>query len=104
MERLGFGNKPMLDITSHDVHKNNIFYLQLKNLKTKETIFSEEIGFYFKVGTQLSLKETHNFICGKMHKTTYMHDPITDVIYTKCIFDKILRTMKRRNLNLAEYL
>ncbi|KAF0703471.1 Envelope fusion protein, partial [Aphis craccivora] len=50
MERLGLGNYPMLKISSYDVINNHSFYLQLKNIKTKEVIVSEEIGHFEKKG------------------------------------------------------
>lgn len=65
MERLGFGKEKMLEISSFDVLKNNIFYIQLRNKKTKEIIISEEMGYHFKTGVQLSLKESYNLICEK---------------------------------------
>jgi hypothetical protein len=60
MERLNLGNYKMLELTSYDVFNNHIFYLQLKNMKTKQIIIQEEIGYADKNGRLLKLVERTN--------------------------------------------
>lgn len=42
----------------------------------------------------LNLEETHSVMCLKKHKLTREHDPKTDVIFTKCMFDYELRKLQ----------
>jgi len=103
MERLNLGNYKMLELTSYDVFNNHIFFLQLKNMKTKQIIGQEEIGYADKNGRLLKLVETHELICNRDHAITYAHDPCTDVILTKCLFDKVIRVCNRKNININDY-
>jgi len=104
MERMGLGHYQMLEIFASDKYNNQEFYLHLRNMSTKEIIISEEIGYVKKKGNMLKLGETHQLICSKSHKITYLHDPSTDVILTKCIFDKLLRIMKRKGLKWRDFI
>jgi hypothetical protein len=90
VERLGLGRYKILELTSYDVFNNKVFYLQLKNMRSKRIIISEEIGHVDKNGLLLKLEETHNLICSTKHRFEYAHDPCTDVELTKCFFDKIM--------------
>lgn len=53
---------------------------------------------YDKSGRLLNLTNAHGVICKKKHGVTCPHDPRTDVIYTKCIFDYIVQNYKYENL------
>jgi len=70
----------------------------LEKLENKQLLFEVDIGSYDKRGRLLNLEETHRLICSKRHKVTYAHDPRTDVILTKCIFDFVIRKYKYENL------
>ena len=104
VERLGLGHYKILELTSYDVFNNKVFYLQLRNMRTKHIIISEEIGHMDKNGRLLKLEETHNLICSKKHRFEYAHDPCTDVELTKCLFDKIVRACRNRNIKICEFL
>ena len=41
----------------------------------------------------LNLMETHDAICNLKHKITHRHEPVTDVIIAKCIFNNIIKKM-----------
>jgi hypothetical protein len=92
----------MLELNASDEYNNQEFYLQLKDISTK-TIISENIGYMNKGGNLLNLGEAHQIICSKSHGITYLHDLTTDVKLTKCIFDKLLRVMTRKGLNMYEF-
>lgn len=104
MRRMGLGGYKMLELIAYDVSNNQEFFLQLKNIKNKEIIVSEGIGNVDKGGSLLNLGETHQLICSKSHVTTHLHDPSTDVALTKCIFDKLLRVMRGKGMNIADYI
>jgi len=88
----------MLNIICYDTSNTQCFYVELENLRTKERICEIELGYYEKRGRLLNLVETHQLICKKKHKVTYAHDPCTDVKYTKCIFDFLIRFYRYENL------
>ncbi|XP_060860295.1 uncharacterized protein LOC132937487 [Metopolophium dirhodum] len=98
LKRLGLTEFPLLNLRCYDKHLNQQFYLQLERVEPKELIFEVEVGHYDKSGRILNLTEGHNLICNKKHKVTHAHDPRTDVIYTKCIFDYVVRIYKYENL------
>jgi hypothetical protein len=102
-ERLGLDRYKMLELTSYDVLNNKVVYLQLKNMRSKQIIVSEEIGKVDKNGRLLKLEETHNLICSKKHHFAYAHDPCTDVKLTKCLFDKTVRACRNRNIKIYEF-
>ncbi|XP_060874006.1 uncharacterized protein LOC132947791, partial [Metopolophium dirhodum] len=97
LKRLGI-RFPLLDMRCYDKYLNRQFYLQLEDVSNKRIIFEIEVGYYDKSGRILNLTESHNLICKKKHKITYAHDPRTDVIYTKCIFDYAVRNYRYENL------
>lgn len=99
LEKLKINKFPILNITCYDKHFNNHFSIQLEKLSTREIVFEVEIGTFPKNGRLLNLEETHNMICSKKHRTTYAHDPRTDVRLTKCIFDFVLRKQGYENLS-----
>lgn len=98
LKRLGLTEFPLLNIRCYDKYLNRQFYLQLERVETKELIFEVEVGYYDKSGRILNLTEGYSLICKKKHKVTHAHDPRTDVIYTKCIFDYAIRIYKYENL------
>ena len=99
MVHLGLGNYTMLELTSYDLFDNRVFYLQLKIMSTKQIIAQEEIGYADKSGRQLCLGETHKLIYNRVHPITYAHDPCTDVILTKCLFDRLIRAYRQKHSN-----
>jgi len=103
VERLGLGRYKILKLTSY-VLNNKVFYLKLKNMRSKRIIIFEEIGHVDKNGLLLKLEETHNIICSKKHRFEYAHGPCTDVELTKCFFDKIIRACRNRNIKIYEFL
>jgi len=96
--KLGIDQYPIFNILCYDTTNTRQFYLQLENLRTRKLIHEIELGNYNKQGRLLNLVETHNLICKKKHKVTYAHDPCTDVKYTKCLFDFIIRDFRYSNL------
>lgn len=91
--RLRLNIKKMLNITSYSDNNDN--YFNLKLLDTTESIdkllYSSRIGYHEKTGRMLNLIETHNLICKINHDITHSHDPVADVIITKCIFNYIIK-------------
>ena len=98
LKRLGITEFPILNLTCFDKYFNKQFYMRLETVNPKTIIFETEVGTYDKSGRTLNLTEAHNLICRKKHKVTHSHDPRTDVIYTKCIFDFVVRNYKYENL------
>lgn len=82
----------MLNMTVYDEYKNSQYYLKLTHSENDELICSHNIGCVEKNGRMLSLSETHSVICTVNHPDiTNTHDPVTDVLYTKCIFNYLIR-------------
>lgn len=71
---------------------SNYFALELKDMRTNVTIHSEDLGFVDKNGRLLNLAETHNLLCRNKHGSN-SHDPVHDVIQTRCIFNFIVERM-----------
>jgi hypothetical protein len=74
-----------------------MFSIILTDVNSKKLIYSEEIGYLNKNGRILSLKEMYNLIC-KIKHITYCHDPVTDVILTKCIFNYIVKKITPKTI------
>jgi len=89
-------NYPILNIRAYDVDNDKQFALQL--MYNKRVITTITLGWAEKNGRMLNLLETHEMCCHKEHNITHAHDPCTDVILTKCLFDKLLRKITYRNL------
>lgn len=85
--RLGFNNYLMLNMTAYDEYNNKHFYLKLYVYDTKKLISTQELGYVNKNGRFLSLSETHHIICNLNHGMLRLHNPATDVLLTKCIFN-----------------
>lgn len=98
LDRLNVSGQIILNMIAYDTWQNYEFDLELINMNNEELIFSTYIGAYQKNGRQLSLTETHSMVCTQRHDITYAHDPCTDVILTKCIFNFIVRRFMFKNL------
>ena len=79
-----------LNITAYSDKNNNEFNLKLTNIETKEVLYSGYIGKINKNGRMLNLLEAHGLVCDMDHHITHCHDPIADVILTKCIFNYVV--------------
>lgn len=74
-------------LTGYDNHNNGYYYLKISNIKNKKITLAEtKIGHFNKKGRLLSLSEAHSMICKTNHISTYLHDPVTDVRLTKCLY------------------
>jgi hypothetical protein len=88
-----------LNLTAYDQQNNGLFYLELTDLERERTIGTTFLGPVNKNGRMLNLTETHNLVCKNIHpQMTIAHDPITDVIMTKCIFNHIFRKIGRHTI------
>ncbi|VVC26952.1 Hypothetical protein CINCED_3A018565 [Cinara cedri] len=56
---------------------------------TGRLIFSRSIGKR-ENGRRLSLSETNDLVCPIQHNITYFHDPVIDIVLTKCLFNYIV--------------
>jgi hypothetical protein len=90
--------KKVLDITNYSFNNDNIFTIILTDVITKKILYTEIIGYVNKNGRVLCLKEVHDLICKVEHDITYCHDPVTDVIFTKCIFNYIIKKITPKKL------
>ncbi|CAI6374828.1 unnamed protein product [Macrosiphum euphorbiae] len=79
----------ILSIRSYDLHNNGSFYFQITILQTKKIIKQAELGQVHKNGRLVDLIDTHNLTCKQTHSNTYSHDPVTEIHYTKCLFNYI---------------
>lgn len=98
LKKLGITEFPLLNITCNDKNLDKNFTIQLEKVENKQIIFEIDIGTFNKNGRLLNVEETHELICGKKHKITHANNPRTNVIYTKCIFDYVIRRCKYENL------
>lgn len=90
----------MLDMTAFSDDNNGNFNLKLLEIGVyKKTLFSTSIGRFNKNGRMLNLSETHAAVCDKNHIISYCHDPVTDVILSKCIFNYIILKFPSRKFN-----
>lgn len=86
-----------LSITNKWDDCNNTFELLLEDMsKNRIEIFKISLKEFNKPGSSsLNLYECHSLICNTTHDNiTCCHDLVTDVIYTKCIFNFIVRSHK----------
>lgn len=74
-------------MTAYDTDNNRVFYLKLINFQSNEIILNHKLSYIIKNGRFVSLKETHDSICDQDHDITYIHDAVSDVKLTKCIFN-----------------
>jgi len=81
----------MLTMRGWDVHNDNQFDLQLIDISTKRTIISIQLGHFSKQGRALKLSEAHKLVCEGDHGATEALDPKTDVLWTRCLFNKLRR-------------
>ncbi|XP_060860377.1 uncharacterized protein LOC132937636 [Metopolophium dirhodum] len=84
-----------LNITVYSDRNNDEFNLKLTNIETKETLYSGYIGKINKNGKMLNLLEAHGLVCNTNHHITHCHDPIADVILTKCVFDYVVAKIRQ---------
>lgn len=85
LTRLGF-NLRVQHLRAYDVENTGRFYLELLR-EDKTVIHTVHIGKYEKTGRLLSLQETHDSLCKQPHTIEHAHDPRTDVLWTKCLFN-----------------
>lgn len=81
----------VLNLTTFNDDGDTAYYLKLINCATGELIGSRKIGNFRKNGRMLSLSEAHSVCCRAVHRITYVHDPVVDVLYTKCVFNYLLK-------------
>jgi len=95
INRLQLNIKKMLNITSYSDNNDNYFHLKLLDItgSTNKLLYSSKIGYHPKNGRMLNLMETHDLICRINHNITHSHDPVADVIITKCLFNYIIKGM-----------
>lgn len=87
LNRLGI-DELILNLSAYDRLNNGEFDLKLINMVTGQTVVIYKLGTVLKLGRLLSLVETHNILCDITHDDiTYAHDPVTDVIFSRCIFN-----------------
>lgn len=99
INRLGITQCKLLNIIGYDTNNDHMFDLQLFDFHNKKLIFSMSTKYFKKKGRLTNLTETHDLICSTKHDdVTYAHDPMTDVIYTKCIFDKLVKKFGIENI------
>jgi len=100
MDRLKIpGVRTYLNITNYSKNNDNQFSLILGNMNnTQQIMYEIDIGYFAKNGRILTLKEAHDIICHKTHEITYCHDPVTDVILTRCIFKYLITKMRPATL------
>jgi hypothetical protein len=92
LQQLNITN-PILNLRVWDIYGDNNFFIQLLN--NKLVIAECPIGHYKKNGRSLSLQEAHNLVCKLKHEE---HDPCTDVIWTRCIFNPPLSTYPEKHI------
>lgn len=73
-------------LSAYDKFNNKNFFLRANFIGEKEIITEIEIGYNEKRGRLLNLMEAHSMVCNINHNSTYVHDPVTDVKMTKCIY------------------
>jgi len=83
-----------LNISAISIRNNDDFILELTNLETKEVLYSGYLGKLNKNGRMLGLSEAHELACDINHNITHCHDPVADVILTKCLFNYIVTKIK----------
>lgn len=90
----------MLNLTARDLSNTGTYTLTLTNFTTRRTLFSIELGPVVTAkGNVLSLFHTHSVFCGRGHFNCIQpHHPITDLQWTRCIFDRLVRKMTYKRL------
>lgn len=74
--------------------RSNYFILKMVDMHTKKVLVMVEIGKLVKLGTNLNLVEAHGIVCKQEHSVSYAHDPVTDVVFTRCLFNYLLNAQK----------
>lgn len=95
IERLKIkGIKKILNMTAYSETDDSSFSIKLIDVRNNKTIHISYIGEYNKKGRMLNLLEAHGLMCDMDHRITHCHDPVADVILTKCIFNVIINRFK----------
>lgn len=95
------GIKNYINITTKYWMYTDTYDLILQDMsKANHVIFTYSLGAYNKRGeSSLNLNECHSLLCRSEHEgIVKCHDPVTNVIYTRCIFDFIITTYKPSKL------
>lgn len=87
LRKLGILND-VYSLECDDLEEKGKFVLYIRLIESKIRLASLPIGNHEKKsGRLLSLEEVHEKCCFTIHKNkTHAHDPMTDIIYTKCLF------------------
>lgn len=83
-----------LDMTTKENKEDRSYKSVLNDMSVgKRVIFTTYIGVVDKPnGGTLNLPECHSFVYQVVHNdVTYCHDLVTDVIYTRCKFNYLLK-------------
>lgn len=67
-------------------------------MSNQAVIFTHGLGYVERQGRILKLKKTHDINCKLTHNITYRHDPVADVLLNRCIFNFIVKHVKRSRL------
>lgn len=79
-------SNPILNLRMWDISEDNQFFVQL--YEGKKVIAEQPVGYFKKNGRSLNLREAHGQVCDFPHpEITNAHNPCTDVIWTRCIFN-----------------
>lgn len=90
LEKLDIGKRRVYDITANDLNKKGEFNFEIRDTEKNKIILQDRIGTLDFKGRSLNLTDAHDHLCWEDHDCTEMHDPITDVMYTKCIFNRLM--------------
>ncbi|XP_022166854.1 uncharacterized protein LOC111031288 [Myzus persicae] len=88
------GTLKYLNLTAYSNKNNNEFIIKLINLENKEQLYSGYIGTINRNGRMLNLLETYGLVCNIDHNITHCHDPVADIILTKCIFNYVVNEIR----------
>jgi|UniRef100_A0A2S2PVQ3 hypothetical protein len=91
MRRLRVDCPMIVNLTAYDEHGDKRYLLKLIDYGTNQLMCARYIGRFDKNGRMLSLSEAHSMVCAVRHDITYLHDPVVDVLYTKCVFNHLIR-------------
>jgi hypothetical protein len=88
------GITKILNITGYSEGDDDLYNIKLVDItNNNKVLHSSALGEVVKRGRMLNLLEAHGLICDTDHRITHCHDPVADVILTKCIFNKIVERM-----------
>lgn len=88
----------ILNLLAYD-EVNGEFNLKLINMTTNQTTVVHKLETVRKIGLLLSLSDTHKLLCSMSHaNVTYLHDPATNVVLTKCVLNFLALQYSYRTL------